>query len=87
MKISRVSGTAKSAAVSMLLTALLLALTQPAAAKSCDRDCLRGFVTQYLNAMVAHNPVYGGEIHAINAFMRMMPANAGSGWDSQGAGK
>src|SRR5262252_900251 len=23
---------------------------------SCDRECLRGFVTQYLNAMVAHNP-------------------------------
>ena len=22
----------------------------------CDRECLRGFVTQYLNAMVAHNP-------------------------------
>jgi hypothetical protein len=25
-------------------------------ATSCDRECLRGFVTQYLNAMVAHNP-------------------------------
>jgi len=23
---------------------------------SCDRECLRGFITQYLNAMVAHNP-------------------------------
>jgi hypothetical protein len=23
---------------------------------NCDRECLRGFVTQYLNAMVAHNP-------------------------------
>lgn len=23
---------------------------------ACDRECLRGFVTQYLNAMVAHNP-------------------------------
>jgi hypothetical protein len=23
---------------------------------SCDRKCLEGFVTQYLNAMVAHNP-------------------------------
>jgi hypothetical protein len=22
----------------------------------CDRDCLRGFVTQYLDALVAHNP-------------------------------
>ena len=23
---------------------------------ACDRECLRGFITQYLNAMVAHNP-------------------------------
>src|SRR5688572_11467835 len=23
---------------------------------TCDRECLRGFVTQYLNAMIAHNP-------------------------------
>ncbi len=41
-----------------LLGLLLLA---PAAAQaqrgaSCDRECLRGFVTQYLNAMVAHDP-------------------------------
>jgi hypothetical protein len=28
--------------------------TQTSAA--CDRECLRGFVTQYLNAMIAHNP-------------------------------
>lgn len=27
-----------------------------AGAADCDRDCLRGFLTQYLNAMVAHNP-------------------------------
>ncbi|HEY7335573.1 MAG TPA: hypothetical protein VH639_11865 [Bryobacteraceae bacterium] len=27
-----------------------------ARAADCDRDCLRGFVTQYLNAMVTHNP-------------------------------
>jgi len=25
-------------------------------AADCDRDCLRGFITQYLDAMVAHNP-------------------------------
>ena len=31
--------------------------------------------------------VYGGQIHAINAFMRMMPATAGSGWDSHKAGQ
>src|SRR5690348_8297794 len=37
----------------------LLALTAsiPAAnAADCDRECLRGFITQYLNAMVAHKP-------------------------------
>jgi hypothetical protein len=34
--------------------ALLLPLT--ASAADCDRECLRGFVTQYLNAMVAHKP-------------------------------
>jgi len=26
------------------------------AAAACDRDCLRGFVTQYLEAMIQHNP-------------------------------
>ncbi len=26
------------------------------AAAPCDRECLRGFITQYLNAMVAHKP-------------------------------
>jgi len=38
---------------------LLLALTAsiPAArAADCDRECLRGVITLYLNAMVAHNP-------------------------------
>jgi len=28
----------------------------PARAADCDRECLRGFLTQYLNAMVTHNP-------------------------------
>ncbi|MGH9648414.1 MAG: hypothetical protein ACRD4E_16540 [Bryobacteraceae bacterium] len=39
--------------------AFLLALTVsiPAAkAADCDRDCLRGVITQYQNAMVAHKP-------------------------------
>src|SRR5207248_1351027 len=27
-----------------------------AAAADCDRNCLRGFITQYLDAMIAHNP-------------------------------
>jgi hypothetical protein len=30
--------------------------TARAAAGDCDRECLRGFVTRYLDAMVAHNP-------------------------------
>ena len=27
-----------------------------AAAGACDRECLRGFITQYLDAMIKHNP-------------------------------
>ncbi len=34
--------------------ALLLPLT--ASAADCDRECLRGTITQYLNAMAAHKP-------------------------------
>jgi hypothetical protein len=39
------------------LLALLLAAAGIAAAPQtpCDRECLAGFITQYLNAMVAHN--------------------------------
>jgi hypothetical protein len=34
-----------------------LSVTIPAfAADTCDRQCLRGFVTTYLNALAAHNP-------------------------------
>jgi hypothetical protein len=36
---------------------LALSASIPTArAADCDRECLRGFITQYLNAMVAHNP-------------------------------
>ncbi len=42
------------------LTTLVLiavaAVANPARAADCDRDCLRGVITQYLAAMVAHNP-------------------------------
>ena len=38
----------------LLLGGMLLASQSSAA--ECDRDCLRGFVTQYLNAMVSHKP-------------------------------
>ncbi len=31
-------------------------LLQTASAQSCDRECLRGIMTQYLNAMVKHDP-------------------------------
>ncbi|MGP0071725.1 MAG: hypothetical protein ACLPWF_07310 [Bryobacteraceae bacterium] len=38
------------------LLALLVAAAPAHAAVDCDRDCLRGFITQYLDALVAHNP-------------------------------
>ncbi|MEY4641047.1 MAG: hypothetical protein RLZZ227_1041 [Pseudomonadota bacterium] len=39
----------------LLLTASLL-LANSATAQSCDRDCLRGMITQYLDALVKHDP-------------------------------
>jgi hypothetical protein len=42
-----------------LTLAFLLAFTVSipvAKAADCDRECLRGVITQYLNAMAAHNP-------------------------------
>jgi hypothetical protein len=33
-----------------------IAAAQRSTLAACDRECLRGFVTQYLDAMVAHNP-------------------------------
>src|SRR5215467_13140318 len=33
----------------------IVAAPQSSVQTSCDRECLRGFITQYLNAMVAHN--------------------------------
>ena len=35
---------------------LAVAASIPSRSADCDRECLRGFVTQYLNAMVAHTP-------------------------------
>ena len=35
---------------------LLLSSLNGIAAPDCDRECLAGFVTQYMNAMVAHTP-------------------------------
>src|SRR5580704_14133498 len=39
-----------------LLFALLTLAASANATGDCDRECLRGFVTQYLDALVAHNP-------------------------------
>ena len=42
--------------VSLLLGSLCLTcLTGPAAASGCDRECLRGILTVYLNALVKHD--------------------------------
>ena len=38
------------------LTVSLVFAVRPAAAQSCDRDCLRGMISAYLNALVAHDP-------------------------------
>ncbi|MBZ5575805.1 MAG: hypothetical protein LAP40_04510 [Acidobacteriia bacterium] len=58
MKPRRSLPTLRLAGSAGLLLAILSAAAAPAraAADDCDRDCLRGFLTQYLNAMLAHNP-------------------------------
>jgi len=40
----------------ILILAAVGAATLSAQTADCNRDCLRGFVTQYLDALVAHNP-------------------------------
>jgi hypothetical protein len=40
----------------ILLFAGLLFALKPAGAQTCDRECLRGLLTSYLNAVVAHDP-------------------------------
>ncbi len=42
------------ASLAILIT--ITSRTGIAAAADCDRACLAGFVTQYLNALIAHNP-------------------------------
>lgn len=42
--------------VSLLLGSMLLTMGAGAQRRSCDRACLEGFVDQYLDAMLAHNP-------------------------------
>ena len=40
----------------MRIAVLLSAFAGLSVAADCDRDCLRNTITQYLNAMVAHDP-------------------------------
>ena len=39
-----------------MLVLILIGPSSHAMAADCDRECLRGFITQYLDALVAHNP-------------------------------
>jgi hypothetical protein len=51
--------TAMKRMVVLVLAMVLFAINSPAqapAAGNCDRECLRGFITQYLDSMIAHNP-------------------------------
>src|SRR6202050_4478905 len=49
--------TMKHAALLFTQATMTLAVLPPSArAADCDRECLRGFITQYLDAMVAHEP-------------------------------
>jgi hypothetical protein len=52
--ISHLSSRALKLAFGLSLGAL--AVSGQGAGASCDRDCLRGWITRYLDAMVAHNP-------------------------------
>jgi hypothetical protein len=40
----------------MLVSVLIGGSAACASAADCDHECLRGFITQYLDALVAHNP-------------------------------
>ncbi len=40
----------------VVLAVLVFSTTPSPAAENCDRECLRGFITQYLDALVTHDP-------------------------------
>jgi hypothetical protein len=40
----------------LVAAALLAFAPAPAAQSACDRDCLRGLITLYLDALIAHDP-------------------------------
>src|ERR1700677_1124968 len=42
--------------IGSFISSAINAAPAQAAAAVCDRECLRGFITQYLDALVAHNP-------------------------------
>ena len=53
---SRCTGFRARSAAALLLVAGALGAGTLAAAESCDRECLDGFVDRYLDALVAHQP-------------------------------
>ena len=53
---ARVTGSKMKMRFGLLLALLNLAIAGTALGAQCDRECLGGFVTEYLNALVAHNP-------------------------------
>jgi len=44
------------AAIALLLMNSIQSVSNASAAPACDRECLKGFVTQYLDALAAHKP-------------------------------
>lgn len=56
MGFSSVLKTAKLCLAGALIVFNAASSTAHAAARDCDRACLRGFITQYLDALIAHNP-------------------------------
>lgn len=53
----RLSAVLKTFPAGLLVPALCASAgSARAAAGDCDRDCLRGFLTQYLDALIAHDP-------------------------------
>src|SRR5262245_56067615 len=50
----------RSFATALLYLVVLLVQSVPAGAavqsSNCDRECLRGFITDYLNALITHTP-------------------------------
>src|SRR5262245_47338854 len=46
----------KRIALTLLIALIAVPAFGQATAATCDRECLRGFITQYLNALVARTP-------------------------------